>query len=341
MQRMRTRRRLLLRGMEAADFADRAPAITVVVVSWNTRELLARCLEGLRSDADSGLADIWVVDNASGDGSAAMVRERFPWARLIESSSNIGFGAAVNLVAGQTQSDWLVAANADVSPRQGALATLLANAGEDPRAGVVAPRLVQPDGATQYTVHPFPTLRNALIFNLGLRRLIAGEMERVTFPADWDPDRACNPDWVHGALLLIRREAWEAVGGFDERQWLYAEDLDLCWRLRRAGWLTRYEPAARVEHEVSAAAKESPWGASRDLRAQRATYAWMIEQLGSPTTRLSAVINLAGAIARWIGAAILALVASARYRPRRDLYRRHVRMHLTGLEPRARLLRGR
>lgn len=333
--------------MEAAETGgDRASGqgaapITVVVVSWNTRELLANCLEGLRDDARSRLADVWVVDNASEDGSPAMVRERFGWAQLIESASNVGFGAAVNRVASQTSTPWLVAANADVCPAPGALATLVATASDDPRAGIVAPRLVQPDGETQYAAHPFPTLRNALIFNLGLRRLLASEPERATFPAGWDPNRPCSPDWVHGALLLIRRAAWDAVGGFDERRWLYAEDLDLCWRLRRAGWLIRYEPAARAAHAVSAATKTADWGATRDLRAQRATYSWLMEHLGPLTARLVAATNIAGALARWIGVTIARPFAPARYRDREPIYRRHIRMHLTGLESRARLLRSR
>jgi GT2 family glycosyltransferase len=336
---MRTRRRLLLQGMEAA--GEGTAAITVVVVSWNTRELLANCLEGLLEDARSRLADVWVVDNASDDGSAAMVRERFGWARLIESPSNLGFGAAVNLVAAQTSTPWLVAANADVRASPGALATLVATAARDPRTGVVGPRLVQPDGSTQYTAHPFPTLRNALIFNLGLWRLVPGDLERAMFPAGWEPARPSSPDWVHGALLLIRRAAWEAVSGFDERQWLYAEDLDLCWRLRRAGWVTRYEPAARVEHAVSAATKTADWGPSRDLRAQRATYAWLVEHVGAVTTRLVAAINVSGALARWIAATIALPFAPGRYRARRSMYSGHLRMHLTGLESRERLLRSR
>jgi GT2 family glycosyltransferase len=321
--------------MEAAGEGD--AAITVVVVSWNTRELLANCLEGLSEDAQSRLADVWVVDNASDDGSQAMVRERFGWARLVESASNLGFGSAVNVVAAQTSTPWLMAANADVRPAPGALATLVATASGDPHTGVVGPQLVQPDGATQYTTHPFPTLRNALIFNLGLWRLVPGDMERTMFPGSWDPDRTSSPDWVHGAVLLIRRSAWDAVSGFDERQWLYAEDLDLCWRLRRAGWVTRYEPAARVEHAVSAATKTADWGPSRDLRAQRATYAWMVEHLGLVTTRLVAAINVAGALARWIAATIALPFGPARYRARRSMYGSHVRVHLTGLESRTRL----
>jgi GT2 family glycosyltransferase len=328
-------------GDGAGDDGQGGAAVTVVVVSWNTRELLANCLEGLRPDARSGLADVWVVDNASDDGSPAMVRERFGWARLIESASNLGFGAAVNLVASQTSTPWLVAANADVRPGPGALATLVETASSDPATGVVGPRLVQPDGATQYTLHPFPTLRNALIFNLGLSRLISNDPEQAMFPAGWDPDRRASPDWVHGALLLIRRAAWEEVSGFDERQWLYAEDLDLCWRLRRAGWVTRYEPAARVEHAVSAATKTADWGPSRDLRAQRAAYLWLAENLGMTTTRLVAAINIAGALARWTVAAIALPFAPGRYRARRTMYSRHVRAHLTGLESRARLLHGR
>jgi N-acetylglucosaminyl-diphospho-decaprenol L-rhamnosyltransferase len=318
--------------------ASAEPPIAVAIVSWNTRELLERCLEAFRPEADSGLARVWVVDNASDDGSAAMVRDRFAWVRLIASPENVGYGPAVNLVAGRTTSDWIVVGNADVRPLPGAIEALVATASGDDRIGIVAPRLIQPDGTTQYSTHPFPTLANTLMFNVGLGRLASNESLRATLPGTWDPERASTPDWAHGALLLVRRRAWNEIGGFDPRQWLYAEDLDLGWRMRRAGWLTRYDPAALVEHEVSASAKAAIWGDVRDRRAQRATYAWMLEHLGPAQTRLSAIVNIAGAAARWLGATLATPVRGRRYGERRELYRRAVVAHLTGLTPRGRLL---
>src|SRR5919202_1906976 len=145
--------------------------VTAAIVSWNTRELLDRCLASLRPDAERGLVDVWVVDNASSDGSADLVRERHGWATLVASDENLGFGRAVNLVARRTASEWLAPANADVAPRPGALDALIETGRRDPRAAAIAPRLVLPDGSTQHSVFAFPTVPFALILNSGLFHL--------------------------------------------------------------------------------------------------------------------------------------------------------------------------
>jgi GT2 family glycosyltransferase len=260
--------------------------ITVAIVSWNTRELLARCL----ASVPAGL-DVWVVDNGSTDGSADMVRTDHPNVRLVESERNLGFGGAVNLVARSTSTPLLLIANADVALEPGALDALRAALDADPGAGAVAPRLVLPDGSTQHSVFAFPSVPFALLFALGL----AGD--RLCVPGRWNPDRARRVPWAIGALLLVRRAAWDAAGGFDERQWMYAEDLDLGWRLRRAGWATRYEPRARVLHE-SAASTGQAWGDDRRERWQHATYAWIARRRGPARMRAVALVNVLGALAR-------------------------------------------
>ena len=260
--------------------------ITVAIVSWNTRELLRECLASMPASVD-----VWVVDNGSSDGSADMVRAEFPGARLVASTRNLGFGGAVNHVAGSTSTPWLVVANADVRLGDGALDALLAAASRDPAAGAVAPRLVLPDGSTQHSVFAFPTVPFSLLFALGL----AGD--RLCVPGRWDWRRARRVPWAIGALLLVRREAWDAAGGFDERQWMYAEDLELGWRLRSAGWATRYEPSAVVHHE-SAASTGAAWGWMRTERWQRATYAWVLRRRGFLALRTVALLNVLGAVVR-------------------------------------------
>lgn len=258
----------------------------MAIVSWNTRDLLRECLASLPDSVD-----VWVVDNGSTDGSGAMVRADFPGVRLVESERNLGFGGAVNLVARATSSPWLVVANADVRVADGAVDALLAAAERDPGAGAVAPRLVLPDGATQHSVFAFPTVPFALLFALGL----AGD--RLCVPGRWNWRRARRVPWAIGAFLLVRRSAWDAAGGFDERQWMYAEDLELGWRLRRAGWATRYEPRAVVHHE-SAASTSAAWGWMRTERWQRATYAWVLRRRGGVALRTVALVNVVGALVR-------------------------------------------
>jgi N-acetylglucosaminyl-diphospho-decaprenol L-rhamnosyltransferase len=266
-------------------------AVAVAVVSWNTRDLLRECL---RSLVDEPLAEVWVVDNASSDGSVEMVRTEFPSVELIALDHNFGFGPAVNLVASKTSTPWIAPANSDIEVRPGALRALLDAADRQPRAGVLAPRLELPSGETQHSVYAFPTIPFSARFNLGFHRRVG---DRLCLEGFWDPSRERDVDWALGAFLLVRRAAWDAAGGFDDQQWMYAEDLDLGWRIARAGYTTHYVPAARVLHHASAATTQA-WGDERTLRWLRSTYAWTLRRRGLVRTRITAAINVAGAYAR-------------------------------------------
>jgi GT2 family glycosyltransferase len=265
--------------------------IAVAVVSWNTRDLLRDCLA---SFAGEPLAEVWVVDNASTDGSADMVRKEFPDVQLVALEENAGFGPAVNLVAARTATPFFAPANADIALRPGALRELLDAAERSPRAGILAPRLELPAGETQHSVYPFPTLPFTLAFNTGVATRYG---DRLCLEGHWNPDRERDVDWAIGAFLVVRREAWDAAGGFDEQQWMYAEDLDLGWRVARAGYTTRYVPTARVRHHASAATTQA-WGDERTLRWLRSTYAWQLRRRGLVRTRATALINVLGAYAR-------------------------------------------
>jgi N-acetylglucosaminyl-diphospho-decaprenol L-rhamnosyltransferase len=275
--------------------------VAVAVVSYQTREHLRACLASLRGDHDAGRAEVWVVDNGSTDGSADMVHDEFGWVTLVQADENLGYGAAVNVVADHTDTPWLVAANADTVVQRSALAALLRAGRKDPRAGAVAPRLLLPDGSTEHSVHPFPTVAFTAAFALGLTRPVA---DRLCLEGAWNAERSRRVPWAVGAFLLIRREAWDQVGGFDERQWLFAEDLDLGWRLAQAGWQTRYEPTAIVEHHESAATTAA-FGPSRTERTQQATYEWLHRRRGRAVARSVAALNVFGALARrdrrWAG----------------------------------------
>jgi N-acetylglucosaminyl-diphospho-decaprenol L-rhamnosyltransferase len=305
--------------------------VAVAVVSWNTRGLLRACLRSLAPEAEAGRAEVWVVDNASSDGSPDLVREEFGWARLVDSNENLGFGRAVNLVADRTTAPWIAPANADVALEPGALDALLATGESDPRAGAVAPRLVLPDGSTQHSVYAFPTLAFTFAFNAGAGRLGPRVADRLCLEGGWDPERPRTVDWAIGAFLVVRRRAWDEVGGFDPAQWMYAEDLDLGWRLARAGWRTRYEPRARVRHEASAAAEQA-FGAERRERWMAATYAWMAARRGTPVAWAAALANLGGAGVRG------ALAAARRDAAGRAEMAAWARIHRRGLRSRARLL---
>jgi N-acetylglucosaminyl-diphospho-decaprenol L-rhamnosyltransferase len=315
------------------------PPVTVAVVSWNTRDLLSNCLRSLRPEVEAGRASVWVVDNGSSDDSPQLVRREAPWAQLIAVEENLGFGRAVDLVAQRTTSTWLAPANADVALTPGALPALLA-AGDDPLTAAVAPRLLLPDGRTQHSVYSFPTLPFTLAFNLGVHRLSRRLGDRLCLEGYWDPDRPRTVDWAIGAFLLVRRSAFEAGGGFDAAQWMYAEDLDLCWRLARAGYSIRYEPQAVVRHH-GGAATSAAFGDAKAERFMAATYAVLARRRGRVHARALAALNCAGAAARLAWAAPLARF-HPRWRQMRDLNRMWLRAHRQGLRPepdrRARIL---
>jgi N-acetylglucosaminyl-diphospho-decaprenol L-rhamnosyltransferase len=304
--------------------------VAVAIVSWNTRELLRRCLRSLAGDSNEGRADVWVVDNASEDGSAEMVRGEFPWVELVASAENLGFGPAVNLVAERTAGDWIAPANADVELAPGALEALLATGERHAEAGAVAPRLILPDGSTQHSVYPLPTLGFTALFNLGVHRLSRRLAERMCLVGFWDAERPREVGWPVGAFLLVRRTAWDEVGGFDASQWMYAEDLDLGWRLARCGWTRRYEPRAIVHHSESAAAAQA-FGDRRIERWTDATYTWMARRRGTALAWAVAAVNCAGAGARYAGLALLARARPERFGAAARRARFWLAMHRRGL----------
>jgi N-acetylglucosaminyl-diphospho-decaprenol L-rhamnosyltransferase len=313
--------------------------VAVAVVSWNTRQLLRECLRSLAPEAESGRAEVWVVDNGSTDGSPAMVESEFPWVALEVPGENLGFGRAVNLVAQRTSAPWIAPANADIQLTSDALEVLLATGERHPRAGIVAPRLLRPDGSTQHSVYHFPTLSFFIAFNLGLPALSPRLADRLCMEGAWDAERAREVDWAIGAFLLVRRAAFDEVSGFDPEQWLYAEDIDLAWRLARRGWRTRYEPRASVRHEVSASVSQALGDdlARRD-RWMAATYAWMARRRGVASAWSVGAVNYVGMGVRFAGLSALAAISPERWAGPRDYARDWLPPHRNALRSRRRLL---
>src|SRR4051794_8953515 len=219
--------------------------VTIVIVSWNTRELLDACLRSMHDAVERGLADVWVVDNGSTDGSAEMVRERHPWATVHVPERNLGYGPGVNAGARATTTPWVLPSNADIELEPGALDRLLAAGRAHPEAGVLGPRLILPHGSTQPAIHRDPGARASLLVALAAPLLGARGRRRLGVQVPFRLDEEVDVEWLTGAFLLVRRAAWDTIGGFDESVWMYAEDLDLCWRARPTGWAIRYVPPAR------------------------------------------------------------------------------------------------
>jgi GT2 family glycosyltransferase len=242
--------------MDAADTADAAIDVSIVIPSWNTRELLRACLASLERH---GLphSETIVIENASGDGSADMVAREFPRVRLVRNAENVGFARGCNQGLRLARGRHALLLNADTEVHAGALALLLAWLDQHPEYGAAAPRLVHPDGSTQRACQAFPTLATALWFGTPLERWFPDSRElRRYFLRDWDQEDDRDVEQPPAACLMLRREALEAVGLFDEELWLFYNDVDLSKRLAAAGFRTRYVAQARVLHHVGRSTRQ-------------------------------------------------------------------------------------
>src|ERR671923_112826 len=219
--------------------------VSVVVVSYNARDQLERCLTAVAG----GAAEVIVVDNASTDGSAELVRKRFPAVRLIELPENRGFGAGNNEGMRAASGRYFLLLNSDAWPVGDAVERLVAFADEHPDVAVVGPRLLNPDGSLQRSVRGFPTPWRLATEYFFLRKLAPRTQAfNALYGGGFDHRSARDADWLYGACLLVRREAAGSVGLFDEDFFLFSEETDWCYRFRAAGWRVVFEPAAEFAH---------------------------------------------------------------------------------------------
>lgn len=223
--------------------------LAVCIVNWNTRDHLARCLESLRAHAADLSPTVVVVDNGSGDGSADLVRERFPEVLLVANPDNLGYAAATNQALATTQADFWLLLNPDVMVQPGAVQALVQFLSEHPRAGAVAPRLRYPDGRVQLTCRSFPTPDTVFYDALLLSRLFPRSRVFGKYRMSWwahDDER--QVDQPMASALLLRDSALREIGGLDEGFPLFFNDVDLCYRLRQAGWEIWFTPRAEMTH---------------------------------------------------------------------------------------------
>jgi GT2 family glycosyltransferase len=210
-----------------------APRVTAVIVSFNTREHLLRCVGSLQAHVLLPL-EIIVVDNGSDDGSAAAVRAAHPTARIFANGANLGFAAACNRGLREARAPYCLLLNSDAEVRPGAVEALAAVLDERTEVGIVGPRTLGPDGGPQVSFGPDLTP----LAEWRQRRLVValreGKAAAVREVAELSA-REQEPVWVSAACLMARKAALDAVGGLDERFFLYEEDVDLCLRVRRAG----------------------------------------------------------------------------------------------------------
>ena len=232
--------------------------VAVVVVNYESGAALLQCVEDWMAD---GAADLVIVDNGSQDGSVERVRARFPDLEVVVPGRNLGYGAAANRGVAATTTPRIVVSNPDLEVRPGTLATLAGALDAQPERALVGPLIRTASGDRYPSARHFPSLVDA-----GGHALLGIFVPTNRFTRSYqrnDLDQATGPpvvvDWVSGACFLVRRSAFEQVGGFDESYFMYAEDVDLCWRLGRKGWSVAYVPEAEVTHRQGVSTDHHPY----------------------------------------------------------------------------------
>lgn len=273
------------------------PRVDVGVVTWNTAELTATALRRLL-DVESGCdLRLLVRDNASTDGTVEAIRAAVPEAEIEAGAQNLGFAAGVNTLIRRSDAPWFLALNSDAWPQPGAIKRLVDTAESHPGVAVAVPRLVRPDGSLEHSTYPFPSLAVAAIFAAGGPAVVGRRLaDRFFLEGGWGHDRPRRVDWAVGAAWLMRRTAIDALGGLDERYFMYAEDVEWCWRARQSGWGVWFDPSAEVVHVGNASGAQRHEDMARRTAAYlRNTYRFYRRAHGPTSTVAYRALNLAAA----------------------------------------------
>ena len=231
------------------------PILTVIIVSYNTRDLTLAALRTLYATTRTTSFHTVVLDNASADGSADAIAAAYPQVELIRSQENLGFARANNMVAAAARTEWLLLLNPDTECHEGAVDNLMAFARANPQGGIYGGRTVFPDGRLNIAscwnrITPWSVFCIATGLTAALPRTSLFDTEAM---GSWQRDTVREVDIVVGCFLLIRRDLWDRLGGFDLRYFMYGEEADLCLRARRHGFRPMVTPDAQIMHLVGAA----------------------------------------------------------------------------------------
>jgi len=235
------------------------PAWAAVVVNFEAGPLLTECVRSVLADTGAGEVELVVVDNASSDGSVDALRVAVPGVRVVASPGNVGYARAANLGIAATRAPVVAVLNPDLEIEPGTAKAMLARFEQEPALGACGPRIRNLDGSDYPSARRMPGV--ALAVGHGLLGLWWRTNPFTTRYRDLgaDPAQPRRVDWVSGAAVWLRRAALDQVGGWDERYFMYMEDLDLCWRLGRAGFVVAYEPTGSVTHVQGASTARHPY----------------------------------------------------------------------------------
>jgi GT2 family glycosyltransferase len=222
--------------------------LSILVVNWNTRDLLVDCLQSVHDTLQGLQFELLVVDNASTDGSVAMVREKFPTVRLIENQENVGFARASNQAIDHSRGRYVMLLNSDARLMGDAAQQIVHFLDTHPRTGIVGARLISPEGDPQVAYGPLPTLMSEVVSLLGMDKGLASAASGPACGQTTAARPALETGWVGGACLTARRQTLEEIGLLDEQFFMFSEEVDLCRRATSAGWDVVHLPWAEVIH---------------------------------------------------------------------------------------------
>jgi GT2 family glycosyltransferase len=233
--------------------------LSIIIINWNTADLLKQCLQSVVNNLNNFEAEIWVIDNASSDHSVAMVKSTFPGVNLIENKENFGFAKANNLGSEHVRGRYILFLNPDTIIPAGTLSNLLSFAEAHPDYGLIGPKILNPDGSLQRSCWPgFPGIGMAIsdAFFLWKIKIFPKFLSYEYSIKDLGSTRRVAH--LLGACILIRRTAWEKVGTFDEMYYMYYEETDLCFRLSKHGWKVVYYPETEIIHYGQMSSRQIP-----------------------------------------------------------------------------------
>jgi GT2 family glycosyltransferase len=243
------------------------PKVSIVIVNWKTPDLLCNCLRSVYADKGSSSFEIWMVDNASNDGSVDLVRKQFPSVIVVANDQNVGFSKACNQVIPKAAGEYILLLNPDSIVVDDAISRLIQFMDTHSNCGAVGPKVLNADGSLQLACRrAFPTPGAAFFRLTYLSKLFPRSTTAAKYNLTYaDPDTELEVDALSGACMMVRRTAVEQVGLLDEDIFLFGEDIDWCWRIKQAGSKVFYCPEAVVYHYHGASSRVRPVGATIDL----------------------------------------------------------------------------
>jgi N-acetylglucosaminyl-diphospho-decaprenol L-rhamnosyltransferase len=231
------------------------PELTIVIVLYNSAETLPDCLRSIREELDSGFAELIAVDNASPDESVAVLRAEFPAAQVVEMDGNRGFAAGANAALARARGRYWLLLNPDVRVPAGGLRTLVAWMDAHPGLGLASPEIVDVDGRWEEPGRALPSVARTLLRLSRLHRLLPADVRRRVYRGSyWTSGDQLNAGWVPGTAMIVRPAAVSTVGLMREELFMYGEDVEWCWRMRRAGWRIGVCSGTTFVHDTSSSA---------------------------------------------------------------------------------------